>query len=182
MLRNSGRDDQARRQHAEKALAAGIAAIRREAQKPFEGDECSLRDAVARDVLQIKISAARTMGVLEERPSHARGVEPFVAGTAAPRKQTEGAKQRIEQTAASRAETLRTAALWTNHPIGLLPNPILWRRITKLRRGSKKIAGALGIPSGPTKHAGERPLPRSDFASARVRFAALGVSPRRCRI
>jgi hypothetical protein len=126
-FRHGGRYDQARRQNAEKALAARIAAQGRDAQKSFQRYERSLVDAIARYMFQIEISAARAMSVTKKGPSDALGVETFIASAAAPREQPERANHPIEHTTAARAETIRTAALWTNHSVSVPLTPF-WAR------------------------------------------------------
>jgi len=138
MLRHGGRHNQARRQNAEEALAARIAAIGRHAQKSFHGYERSLLDAIARYMFQIEISATGAMSVAQKGPRHALGIETFVASMAPPRKQPESADQPIRHTTAARAETVRTAALWTNHAVSFPLTPFCAKEYRNRGEGSRK--------------------------------------------
>lgn len=83
--RNHRRNDAPVGQKAEEFLATGIAAVRGKTQKAFHAGQRALVDAIARDVLQVEISAARAMDVPSEGDRHRPGIEAYVAGLAPPR-------------------------------------------------------------------------------------------------
>lgn len=79
-----GGHDPAVPQDAEKALAARIAPVGREIQEALQYQHGSVVDAFPRNVLEIKISALGTMGVLREGHGYAVGAVAVVAGVASP--------------------------------------------------------------------------------------------------
>lgn len=118
-----GRPDAAQRQNAEESLAARVAAIGGKSEKALGGHQRPAFDAIARQPLQIEITAARAVSEAQKRPGDARGVKTLVASVAAPRAQSGGAGKKVRDTTPVRAETIRAAALRTNHLRVIPPAP-----------------------------------------------------------
>lgn len=109
------RDNTAERTQAEETLATRIAAIRGDFQKPLEEEERTSFNAVARDVLEVKVSASGTMRILNERKSDTRCIEAALTGFAAPGPAAKKGECEIGHTTSMRAKTFSAAALRTQH-------------------------------------------------------------------
>lgn len=119
-----GRHNSAEPQHAEEPLPAGIAPVSGKFQKALQGDHCPLLDALARNMLQVKISASGAMCVARERQRYARGTKPEVAGVAPPTSPLEQCEDEINGSASMRTKAIRTAALRTDHSPGPPWSPV----------------------------------------------------------
>lgn len=100
---------------AEKTVAAGIATVGGKSQPALHRDHGSSFHALAGNVFEIEVSAARTVRVALEYRRHAPSVKAPVAGVASPGPQPDRAPCEIANAAAVRSEAVRTAALRTNH-------------------------------------------------------------------
>ena len=102
-------------QNAEKAVAAGIAAIGRKTQPAFHKNEGASFDAFAGDMLEVEIAAAGTVCEAFQVGSDTPGMKSPLAAVAAPRAQAGRSKHEVENSVAVRAKTIVTATLRTNH-------------------------------------------------------------------
>lgn len=102
-------------QNAEEFLAARVAAIGGKAKKALQKDQCACIDALARNMLQIKVSATGAVRIARKRNGHRPGVKSLVAGPATPGPQPEQGGGEISHAPAMRAETFCAAALRANH-------------------------------------------------------------------
>jgi len=122
--RNHRRQYPPKGQQAEEFLAAGIAAVSRKSQKALNRNHQSLVDAIARNMLQVKIPAARAVCESGKIQGYPAGVETEVARVATPWPQTHQRANEIEDTAAVRTKTVRTAALGADHRPKQIPRPV----------------------------------------------------------
>ena len=117
LLRHDRRwNDAARRKDAEEAQAARIAAEGAEAEKTLQPEQRGLLDAIARQALQVEVSAARAMSKARERHGNPPRIKASIARSAAPGAQAGRGSEHVGRAAAARAEAIRAAALWANHP------------------------------------------------------------------
>ena len=77
---------------AEKTVAARVTTVGRKAEPALHRNHRSGFHALARDVLEVEVSAARTMRVALEDSRHTPTVEPVVAGVAPPGPEAHGAE------------------------------------------------------------------------------------------
>ena len=103
------------RTNAEEFQPAGIAPISRKTEVALHKTKNARRDAVRRNAFEIEISTLPAVGVSRERESHAPGIKSKIAGLAPPRPQPGEGPEEIENSASARSETVRAAALGTNH-------------------------------------------------------------------
>ena len=120
------RHDSSKSSNTEKAVAAGVAPVSRKTKPALYRDPGSSLDSFARDVLQVEIAAARTVGVTLEASRHPPGIKTPVAGVAAPRSQPDDTVQEIESSPAVRSETVNASTLRANH--------LAWRLVTSGQR------------------------------------------------
>jgi hypothetical protein len=99
----------------EEAMAAGIAAVGGKSEPPLQKNEGAIFDAVAGDMLDIKIAAAGAVREAFEDGSHPPGMKAPIATVAAPGTQAGDTESKVEDTVAVRTKTIITATLWTNH-------------------------------------------------------------------
>jgi hypothetical protein len=100
---------------AEKTVAAGVATVGRKAEPALHRNHRSGFHALARDVFEVEVSAARAMRVSLENRRHAPTMEPVVTGVASPGPQAYRAEYEIAYAPAVRSKTIYAAALRTNH-------------------------------------------------------------------
>lgn len=107
--------------HAEESLPARVATIGGKFEALFQENKCAFFHALARDVLEIKISALRAMSIFRKEKSHAPGAESAVAGVASPWPQPCECGEKIQKAASMRSKTVCATALWTDHLYDLPP-------------------------------------------------------------
>jgi hypothetical protein len=83
-----GRANASRRPYAEELPPAGFAAVGRETQPAFQGDENPPVDSVPGYSIQAEIAASRAVRVEQEGKRHAPRLEPLFAGMTPPRSQS----------------------------------------------------------------------------------------------
>jgi hypothetical protein len=110
-----GRNDSTVPQDAEKPLAARIASVSREIQQTFHGDHSSILHTLARNVLQVKISALGAVGIACEGYRHAITAKSAVACVTSPGLEFDQRVEKVGYPASMRPETVRAAALRTDH-------------------------------------------------------------------
>lgn len=76
----------------EKTVAAGVTTVGRKSEPALHRNHRSGFHALARNVLKVEVSAARTMRVALEDSRHTPTVEPVVAGVAPPGPEAHGAE------------------------------------------------------------------------------------------
>src|SRR5580700_7679447 len=96
-------------------MAAGVTAVSRKPEPALHRDHRPGFDTFARDMLQVEVPAPGTVSVALENGRDTPTVESAVTGVASPRSQANHAGYEIEQPAAVRTKTIRTATLRTNH-------------------------------------------------------------------
>jgi hypothetical protein len=102
-------------QDAEEAVAAGIAAVGGKPQPSLHKNEGTVFDAFARDMLEIEISAARTVREAFQDGGDTPGMKSPLAAVAAPGAQADRSEHEVENSVAVRTKTIVTATLRTNH-------------------------------------------------------------------
>jgi hypothetical protein len=119
--RQHRRQDATIRPDAEELLSAGIATICGNKEQTPEKQQRAFSNPIASDALEIKIPAPGTVRIASERERHAFRVETEIAGMAAPRAQHGQAAEKVRDAGATRAVTIRAAALRANHSTDRLP-------------------------------------------------------------
>ena len=109
------RQDSAKRKHAEEALPARVTSIGRNAQPAFQGHEGSLFHAVARDVLEIKISAPRAVRIIRKPHGHPPGIKSMVAGMASPGSEACDGTHEVRYAVTVGTEAIGASASRTDH-------------------------------------------------------------------
>lgn len=104
---------------AEESFPARIAAVGWETQQPFQRNEVASVYFLTRNLIEIKVPASRTMGVLLKYQRHVPRVEAFIASMASPGSHAEYRAQEIRGAISTRPETFRASALRADHPAGL---------------------------------------------------------------
>lgn len=110
-----GCNDPPEPQDAEEPLPAGIAPVCGKTHEALQSDHRPFLDALARNMLQIKIPASGAMRVPHELQGNTRAMKPVIAGVATPRFQTEKSKDEVDRSASMRTKAIRAAALRTDH-------------------------------------------------------------------
>ena len=145
--RGGGGENAAERLHAEKAVPAGIASIRRKTKPTLECDHRASFHAFARDVLQVEVSAARAVRVQRECRGHFPGVKPQLARHAAPRSRAGEARDKIGDAASMRSVAFSASAARTDHCLFDASAPKA--RTLKLRSISKTAQAGKFAPKCP---------------------------------
>jgi hypothetical protein len=109
------RQNPAERSHAEKAVPAWIAAVRREAEPALECDHRAGLHTLARNVLKIEIAAARAVRVQRKCGGHLPRVKPQLARHTAPWTRPCEAGDKIHHAPTVRPVTLSASAARTDH-------------------------------------------------------------------
>jgi len=112
---NHSRQNSAEFADAEEAMAAGIAAVGGKSEPPLQKNEGAIFDAVAGDMLDIKIAAAGAVREAFKNGSDPPGMKAPVATVAAPGAQAGDTEKKVEDSVAVRTKTIITATLGTNH-------------------------------------------------------------------
>lgn len=100
---------------AEKTVAAGVATVGGKSEPALHCDHGSSFHALAGNMFEVEVTAARTMRVALEYSRDAPAVKSAVAGVASPRPEPSDAQGEIAYAAAVGSKAIRTAALRTNH-------------------------------------------------------------------
>jgi hypothetical protein len=100
---------------AEEAMAAGVAAIGGKSEPALECDQCAGFDAFARNVFEIKVSAAGAVRVHRIGGRHFPRVEALLAFHAAPGPHARNIRDKVDHTSAVGPVTLNASTSRTNH-------------------------------------------------------------------
>lgn len=84
ITRRIGRYDAPKGQHAEESLAAGIATIGRKSEPSFGGNQSAVINTIARNVLEIEVSAPGAMRETREGNCNSPCIKSAIAGMASP--------------------------------------------------------------------------------------------------
>jgi hypothetical protein len=103
------------RERTEEFLPAGIAAVSGKSEPALDREERALLHALARNRLQIKISAFRAVGVTHKRERNAACIKSAIAPVASPGFQPRDLRNDIEGSTPMRAEAIATTAMRANH-------------------------------------------------------------------
>src|SRR5208337_4979777 len=114
-IRSHRRKNAAVRTKAKEFFSRGITSVRWKAEASSDQSPYARPHSFPGNVFKIEIPAARAVGISGKGDCYAPGVEPEVAGVAAPRPQTGDGSKKIEKSASVRSKTARTAALRTDH-------------------------------------------------------------------
>ena len=109
------RQDAAEFADAEETVAAGIAAVGGKSEPALQENQGAIFHTFAGDMLDIEITAARTVREAFKVGSDAPGLKAVLAAVTAPGAQAGAAEQEVQDSVAVRAKTIVTATLWTKH-------------------------------------------------------------------
>lgn len=104
-----------KRPDAEKSLAAGIAAVGRESQQPFDQKQSTVVNALSRNAVEIEVAALGAMRQMKEAQRHSPRIKAQFACLAAPGTASRQCEKEVSGSGTVGAETFGAAALRANH-------------------------------------------------------------------